>query len=652
MIRETKFRVGNYRYPVRIEEDNGRAYFHFSYNKGLIAEIKNLEGRKYHGFDEKNPRKLWSAPLTCRNRFQLQYLESNTKEESPYYRYDKPLEFPDIPDSRYNAAKRQECKLFKHQPHMIAHMLTRRYCIVAGEMGTSKTLSAIIAIEKAQEKHFAKYGKPFEFWYVAPKSALRAVQREFIIWQAKHRPTYWLTYEAMTRKIKEWKSGEKAPTMVIFDESSKLKTPTSQRTQAAQALADGIRSDWGDDGYVILMSGTPAPKSPADWWSQAEIACPGFLKEGNIHLFKERLAVIIQREKEDGSSFPQIVTWRDSEEKCNKCGRLAKDPCHDMLVASPSEYHLFEPCKNEVQILYQRLKGLVEVYFKKDCIDLPDKNYRKIILKPTQATLRAAKMIPKVAKSAAVGLILLRELSDGFQYQDRPTGRFKTCPDCAGKGTVKGYKENEANAAEPIEYDTPCGTCKGKGEVEVFERVAVEVTTPKDGALVDLLDEYEDVGRVVIFGGFTGTIDRITRTCIKQGWYVIQVREGNWKAFDDSGRLIPNVDFLGMFQDELDKYPRVAFVAHPGSGGMGLTLTASPVAIFYSNDFNGENRMQAEDRIHRSGMDANRGATIIDLIHLPSDQKILENLQKKRDLQAMSLGELQTALEQEISDDL
>lgn len=73
---------------------------------------------------------------------------------------------------------------------------------------------------------------------------------------------------------------------------------------------------------------------------------------------------------------------------------------------------------------------------------------------------------------------------------------------------------------------------------------------------------------------------------------------------------------------------------------MGLTLTASPAAIFYSNDFKAENRMQAEDRIHRIGMDESRGATIIDLFCLETDRMIYENLLKKKDLQRITMGDI------------
>jgi len=65
--------------------------------------------------------------------------------------------------------------------------------------------------------------------------------------------------------------------------------------------------------------------------------------------------------------------------------------------------------------------------------------------------------------------------------------------------------------------------------------------------------------------------------------------------------------------------------------------------LFYSNDFDGEARMQAEDRIHRIGMDKNRGALIVDLIHLPTDELVLKNLKLKKKLQNLTMGELDDA---------
>ena len=98
---------------------------------------------------------------------------------------------------------------------------------------------------------------------------------------------------------------------------------------------------------------------------------------------------------------------------------------------------------------------------------------------------------------------------------------------------------------------------------------------------------------------------------------------------------------MEQFQDkDLDK--KLAFVGNAISGGMAITLTASDTIIFYSNSFDGQARMQAEDRIHRIGM---KGANIIDLIHLPTDQLILDNLKLKKDLQAVTMGDLASCLE-------
>ena len=87
----------------------------------------------------------------------------------------------------------------------------------------------------------------------------------------------------------------------------------------------------------------------------------------------------------------------------------------------------------------------------------------------------------------------------------------------------------------------------------------------------------------------------------------------------------------------LDEYPRVNFVGHPESAGEGITLTRSPAIVYYSNDFNFKSRAQSEDRIHRIGMDVNRGATIYDLCCLETDYMILEILRAKKRLQHMTL---------------
>ena len=103
------------------------------------------------------------------------------------------------------------------------------------------------------------------------------------------------------------------------------------------------------------------------------------------------------------------------------------------------------------------------------------------------------------------------------------------------------------------------------------------------------------------------------------------------------------------YGDLLTEAPRICFIGHPQAGGMALTLTAAPTMIFFSNSFSGEDRIQSEGRFHRAGMDVNRSAKIIDLMHLPTDHLVLTNLQKKRKLQSLTLGEVLGAINGQVA---
>jgi len=73
------------------------------------------------------------------------------------------------------------------------------------------------------------------------------------------------------------------------------------------------------------------------------------------------------------------------------------------------------------------------------------------------------------------------------------------------------------------------------------------------------------------------------------------------------------------------------FVGNQQTAGYGITLTAARTMIFYSNNYNLEERLQAEDRAHRIGL--HHPVTIIDLQTPESvDVKIVQALRKKLDL--------------------
>jgi hypothetical protein len=94
-------------------------------------------------------------------------------------------------------------------------------------------------------------------------------------------------------------------------------------------------------------------------------------------------------------------------------------------------------------------------------------------------------------------------------------------------------------------------------------------------------------------------------------------------------------------------HPRVAFDANPESGGMSLTLVEARTAVYWSNSWKPEYRIQSEDRIHRIGMDLNLGCLIVDLIHLPTDERVLDVIRENRKLELMTMGELMAGIQWE-----
>jgi SNF2 family DNA or RNA helicase len=603
----------------------------------LKDEIKAMKHAKWHGFDDP-PRKIWSVENCARNIFQLQVLMN----EDPYAWFDRPIQ-----TFQYDRPLRM------HQVDMSDAGLTYHYQIFGAEMGLGKTLSAIEVMEKSGKQ---------KWWWVGPRSGLYAVEREFKRWEVSpNLEIDLMTYEGLVKRMGMWKNGDMAPMGVIFDEISRCKTSKAQRTQAAQALADGIRRDWEMEGYVIGMSGTPSPKSPVDWWAPCEIIWPGFLREGDADQFKFRLGIHRKEEGAMGNAFWQLVDWRDDEKKCDICGEFEDEGSHthligDILTGIEADIHDFKPCKNEVAYLSERLKGLVIIKQKKDCLDLPDKQYRQVYCQPTPATLRVAASLLKTAPNTITGLTRLRELSDGFQYRDKVVGK-ETCPICNGTYTNTYWVDPEDSeraftmtdmldpeyVATLIKTELTCATCGGDGEVDKIERTVKEVPCPKEEALVNLLEENEETGRLVVFAGFTGSIDRVTRVCLKNGWDVVRVDGRGWLVYRADGQTT-EVGPLDYWADLVNN-PRVCFVAHPKSGGMSLTLIESRMICYYSNDYNPESRSQSEDRIHRMGMDMNKGATIVDLLHLPSDEKVLSVLKDNRRLELMSMGEFTTCFE-------
>lgn len=572
--------------PLEVEKSGKKLALRSGYYKSLIEEFKCMRGAEW---DAEN--KAWRVTDCRRNWIQLESLQGKTPSELE--RYLLPIQ--EVTPNRPT--------LMKHQREMLNFALTRRRCILAAEQGTGKTLVAVEIMEHV----------PGDWWYVAPLKVTRAIELEFRKWGCKVTPKL-VHYDILHRELEARfrcracsaefnesrtysKAGERrcsickrddferlpdrpAPDGVIFDESSFLKTSGTKRTDAAQHLANSIREE--KDGFVIEMSGTPAPGDPTDWQPQAEIACPGYLRESSPNHLLRRLAIIEKGETAEGRAFPKTIGWRN----------------------------------NEVSLLYERLKGLVEIHFAKDCLDLPELRHEVIKLEPSEEMKRAARLVAQTSLNTVQALNRLRQLSDGFQY-----GAQKPCPIC---------------------LESPHGECPGCDGVGFVLSDAVRAPCPKDDALAGLLGRSEETGRIVVYAGYHESVDRVVDVCRAEKWSVLRCDGRGWASFDTEvegeSALLAEMDA----STRTDRIERLAFVAHPGSGGYGLNLTAAVSNVIYSLDFNAASYWQAIKRSHRTGQ--TRGVTIYRLSHLGTDDLVFRNLEQKRALQALTLGEIEEAL--------
>lgn len=116
-----------------------------------------------------------------------------------------------------------------------------------------------------------------------------------------------------------------------------------------------------------------------------------------------------------------------------------------------------------------------------------------------------------------------------------------------------------------------------------------KVSEAKLDALEDIVDGCMDEGKkLVVFARFVPEIEAIERMLKKKGIGYSLIM----------GSVKDRAEQVRRFQEEEDV--RV-FVGQLQTTGMGLTLTAASVAVYYSLDFSYSNYEQSRARIHRIG---------------------------------------------------
>jgi SNF2 family DNA or RNA helicase len=252
---------------------------------------------------------------------------------------------------------------------------------------------------------------------------------------------------------------------------------------------------------------------------------------------------------------------------------------------------------------YQHLDEITKKMFevsirhtKKQCLDLPDKIYQRVKVDWSPSSRKLYKEL---------GRDLISELEDGSVV-------------VVGNALAKLAKLRQV-----------CGGFVYERNSESPDPKAKEIT-PKPEKISTMLGIVEDTpGQLIVWACFKKDLDNIC------------------KALDDAGvsfgRITGNEDTAERAESvrALQANEIKVVVAQAGVAQYGLTMTAAETAIFYSQGFSAEDRMQAEDRNHRIG--TKNAVRYIDLVMRDSvDESISEVLGKKKSMaQKMTRAELE-----------
>lgn len=331
---------------------------------------------------------------------------------------------------------------------------------------------------------------------------------------------------------------------LIVDESTVCKAPTAHRTVAVCAIARRAT-------HRAVLTGTPIPQSPMDLWSQADILTPGLLGV-DFKTFRKTYAILdLEKNRKTGRYYYVITGYKDL----------------DKLTA--------------------KIQTFASIRKKIDCLDLPPKVYKRI-------------MIPLTVEQKQA-------------YTD-----FKI-------KAVAWIQGNEVTAVNAVALlNRLLQICAGQMKIN---GAYYAIPTHRLDTLQELIDET--TSPTIVWSAYVNTLTDIHK------------RLGSQSIILPSG--LNSTETQGIL-NQFRSGEKKVLITNPASFGHGITLVNSSNCIYYSSSFNYEHRAQSEDRIHRIGQYETCQYT--DLVAKGTVEKsVLDNLQAKKEMSDRVITNKETLLE-------
>jgi len=489
--------------------------------------------------------------------------------------------------------------LFKHQQDAIAFILFRPDGAGAlyMDMGTGKTRTAIEVFKWRRNENPA-----LKMIVIAPLSLLEGAWgpdikafSSFTYYNAHDRvlplstidgrcafreDILLINYEGIIQAKNKHLRYHVMNNLLVLDESSRMKSPKTQTTEMLLSFAELA-------AFKIIMSGTPAPNSPMEYWAQMEFLQKGLLGVSNSQ-FKNSFFYLSRGDQmvmEGGKANPQFVVQMINQKRITAAeGNLllrgiVTRGIAGKIFAAGAEYRISDA---NLTKLMETIRPLVFWAKKEECLDLPEQidEVRMVELTPAQARhykemkqdlITEIKNCAITAPVALTKIMKLREITSGFAI------------DVAGS------------------------------------EVSIEPGTPVK--IRELEDTLEDAGavQVIIWACFKWDIRRI-----------VAFLKDKYGAGSAVTLYSETKDHQGSIDDFREGKARF-LVANPASAAHGLNLQFCHMQIFFSLDYSWERYIQGKGRIHRSGQKEN--CTYVHLIARGTiDEEILKCLRDKGDI--------------------
>jgi len=550
---------------------------------------------------------------------------------------------------------------YKHQQKVLTISKDKVAYALLMEMGTAKTR---VIIETAE--HLFKKGKIEALVVLSPNGVQRNwVLNEIPKWcTTRYRTAWWISapnkrqLENLTKltarpydglriltanfescilpkfKLYIKKYLRSFPSLLTLDESTRIKSPQAKRTKFIVNLRH-------EAPYRRIMSGFVTPNSPFDLYKQFEFLDPTILGFGSYYAFKAHFAEI-----EENQYLLDAIQERNAKRNPYVSMFQAEMPFHQIkltsgYVLSPnssgvvsvptpyvSEAKKFglkivpsgrvpqlvkknpitnEPIYRNLDELYKLIEPYSFRIMKSECLDLPEKVYKRLLVEMTAKQRRVYD---------AVLNELIAEFEEGEMTSQLAIVKMTRLQQIAGGF----WKLDEERDVKPIDNKFP----KVEAIMDHIEDVNGKVTVwthyqHENELLADQLrTAYGDKSVVQYYGGSGSNAKRML--AVDQFQNIIRDKKGN-----------------KISEDEEESGVRF-FIGEPHSGGIGIELTKAETVYYHSNSFNLEDRLQSEDRHHRSGV--RHVVTYIDVEVIDTiEGEIINALRAKKNVAHVIMGD-------------